>query len=115
MITGGWPASFTPGDDAGDPIPEQIEQNRAQATSVFPVLEDIAIEQVATDHLESCTIDHIPIIDKLENVDNLLVGTGWTGHGFAISPVVSELLAEWAYTDERPELLAPFSYDRFLI
>jgi sarcosine oxidase subunit beta len=59
-------------------------------------------------------VDEIPIIDRLPGATNLIVGAGWSGHGFAISLAVAKLLADWATGSERPELLRPFAYDRFL-
>ena len=40
----------------------------------------------------------------------MLVGVGWSGHGWAIA----RLMAKWALGGERPPLLAPFAYGRFL-
>ncbi|WP_313692368.1 NAD(P)/FAD-dependent oxidoreductase [Halorarum halobium] len=114
MITGGWPAEVTHGGDGvGRPIPEQVEQNFAQAEAVFPDISTLEIDEIATDHLESCTLDSLPIIDQYPAAKNLIVATGWTGHGFAISPAVSELLAQWAAEHQRPSLLRPFSLQRF--
>jgi glycine/D-amino acid oxidase-like deaminating enzyme len=42
------------------------------------------------------------------------MGTGWTGHGFAVSLGTAELLAEWVLKGQRPGLLAPYSADRFV-
>ncbi len=33
--------------------------------------------------------------------------------GWAIAPMVADLLADWALEGRRPGLLQPFSYDRF--
>ena len=59
-------------------------------------------------------MDGIPIIDYLPGADNMLVGVGWSGHGWAIAPVVARLLAGWALSGEQPGPLAPFGYGRFL-
>ena len=44
----------------------------------------------------------------------MLVGVGWSGHGWAIAPAIARLMAQWALGGERPPLLAPFAYGRFL-
>lgn len=59
-------------------------------------------------------VDGIPIIDRLPGAANLLVGTSWSGHGFALALAMAQLLADWATGSERPALLRPFAYDRFL-
>lgn len=63
--------------------------------------------------LDPNTPDAMPIIDRLN--ENVIVATGFSGHGLAIGPVVGRLLAEWiAGGDEaKPELLAPFRRNRF--
>jgi len=113
MITGGWPAELENGEKNGDPIPEMVAKNIEQAASVFPFVDDLETEEVVANHLESCTIDHKPIIGRVPETGNLIIGTGWTGHGFAIAPAVSKLIAKWALTDQQPRLLRPFSIDRF--
>lgn len=62
---------------------------------------------------EDLSIDGIPIISKVEEVPGLLLACGFTGHGFGISPVVGQLLAQLA-AGETPMLsLQEFRYDRF--
>ena len=41
------------------------------------------------------SVDGIPIIDTLPGAQNMLVGVGWSGHGWAISPAVGKLMAQW--------------------
>ncbi|MCC6187469.1 MAG: FAD-dependent oxidoreductase [Anaerolineales bacterium] len=61
--------------------------------------------------LDPSTPDGIPIIDCLG--DNLLVATGFCGHGFALGPVVGRLLAAWVTRGQRPAELAGFERNRF--
>ena len=62
---------------------------------------------------EDLSIDGIPVISKVEEVPGLLLACGFTGHGFGISPVVGQLLAQLA-AGETPMLsLQEFRYDRF--
>ena len=62
---------------------------------------------------EDLSIDGIPVISKVEEVTGLLLACGFTGHGFGISPVVGQLLAQLA-AGETPMLsLQEFRYDRF--
>jgi sarcosine oxidase subunit beta len=76
-------------------------------------LANISIAEAAADRPELICVDQIPIIDRLPGAHNMIVATGWSGHGWAIAPAVCRLLAEWAFTDERSSLLAPFSFGRF--
>lgn len=113
MISGGWHGRWNDSTQHGDPIPEQVEGNRQEAIAVYPHLANVAVDQAFTDRIELISIDGIPIIDTLPRASNILMGAGWSGHGWAISPAVSKLIAEWILTDKRPKLLAPFSYSRF--
>lgn len=62
---------------------------------------------------EDLSIDGIPVISKVKEVPGLLLACGFTGHGFGISPVVGQLLAQLA-AGETPMLsLQEFRYDRF--
>ena len=61
--------------------------------------------------LDPSTPDGIPIIDRLN--ENVIVASGFCGHGFAIGPIVGRYLAQWAATGEKPEAFAPFRRSRF--
>ena len=114
MISGGWRGRWHPDRQQGESVSEQVAGNVAEAVAIYPTLADVAVHGSAADRIETMSIDGIPIIDRLPGVANLLVATGWCGHGWAIAPAVVQLLAEWAYTGQRPELLRPFAYGRFL-
>ncbi len=38
--------------------------------------------------------DFVPIIDKAKEIDSLWIATGFSGHGFALGPVVGRILAD---------------------
>ena len=114
MVSGGWRGRWDERTGRGEPIAEQVEGNRLEAVAVYPSLADLPVDEVYTDRAEMVSVDGIPIIDYVPGADNILVGAGWSGHGWAIAPAVARLLAEWALTGERPALLAPFGYGRFL-
>ena len=113
MISGGWRGRWDERSGRGIPIAEQVEGNRREAVAVYPALEDAAADEVFADRAEMISADGIPIIDYLPGAANMLVGVGWSGHGWAIAPAVARLMAEWALSGERPGLLAPFTYGRF--
>jgi len=114
MISGGWKGEWDQLKGRGITIPEQVEGNRQEAIAVYPGLADVPVDEAFADRPELIAIDHIPIIDYLPNATNMLIGVGWSGHGWAISPAVGKLMAGWVLTGEQPDLLKPFSYGRFL-
>lgn len=113
MVSGGWRGRWDARTGRGESIAEQVEGNRLEAVAVYPALADVPVDEVTTDRAEMISIDGIPIIDTLPGAENMLVGVGWSGHGWAIAPAVGKLMAEWLVSGERPGLLAPFAYERF--
>ena len=54
-----------------------------------------------------------PFSSPLPGIDNATIATGFTGHGFALSPIVGQLLSE-LIVDGAPSLpLDAFRYIRF--
>jgi sarcosine oxidase subunit beta len=114
MISGGWHGRWDAKKGQGEVIPAQVAGNLAEAAAVYPALARVRVAESDAGRPESACLDDIPVIDRLPGAANLIVGTGWSGHGFAISLAVAKLLADWATGSERPELLRPFAYNRFL-
>jgi sarcosine oxidase, subunit beta len=56
--------------------------------------------------------DYSPILGKTE-VDNFHVSAGWGTYGFKAAPIVGKTLAELVHTGQTPELIAPFTLERF--
>ena len=113
MVSGGWRGRWNEATGQGEPIAEQVEGNRREAVAVYPALTNLAVDEVYTDRSEMISVDGIPIIDTLPGAENMLVGVGWSGHGWAISPAVGRLMAQWVLSGERPGMLGAFAYERF--
>lgn len=56
--------------------------------------------------------DYSPILGATE-VENFHVSAGWGTYGFKAAPIVGKTLAELVATGRTPELIAPFSLERF--
>lgn len=113
MISGGWHGAWDVTSQRGSVLPSAVEGNLAQAIAVFPELQGVEVARTDADHLEAMSVDDIPIIDRVPGIANGYVATGWSGHGWAIAPVVATLIVKWALSRERSELLAPFVLKRF--
>lgn len=59
------------------------------------------------------SLDRMPLIGPLDGLPGHFVSAGSSGHGFALAPVVGELLADWIVAGRRSPLLAPFDPARF--
>ncbi|MGH2486282.1 MAG: NAD(P)/FAD-dependent oxidoreductase, partial [Ktedonobacterales bacterium] len=88
MISGGWRGRWDAQAGQGEVIPAQVAGNLAEAAAVYPALAGLRLAESDASRPESACVDDIPIIDRLPGATNLLVGTGWSGHGFAISLAV---------------------------
>jgi sarcosine oxidase subunit beta len=113
MISGGWRGRWDAATGEGATLPEAVAGNLAEAVRVYPELEGVGIDIADAGHQESMCIDGLPIIDTVPGVANLWYATGWCGHGWAIAPVICELIANWAARGRCPSALRPFSNRRF--
>lgn len=113
MISGGRIGRWIEEEARGEPIDQEVASNVADAVAVYPSLAGLKIDIADTGHLEADSVDGIPIIDRTRQLSNLIYATGWSGHGWAISPATARLIAQWALEDQRPPLLAPFAFNRF--
>ena len=113
MISGGWHGVIDPTTGEVEAAQEHVDGNLAQAVAMYPSLAGAQVEQVSVDRPELISNDGVPIIDRVAGAENMIVATGWSGHGWAIAPAVARQLAAWLRTGERPGVLEPFRYDRF--
>ena len=113
MLSGGWRGRANPETGEGETFPDAVAGNYAEAVRVFPAIDGLEVVEARADRVETYCTDGIPIIDRLPEAPNALIGCGWTGHGWAIAPAVAPLLAEWVREQRIPELLRPFALSRF--
>lgn len=83
----------------------------AKAMAYLPFLTDM---RILRQWAGVCDIspDASPILGNTP-VDGFLVSTGWGTWGFKAIPAGGEQMAQLIATGETPELIAPFSYNRF--
>jgi sarcosine oxidase, subunit beta len=112
MLSGGRPGGWDPVTGVGTTDPDVLRTSLADLAATVPALAGAEILAVDNSRADTSTIDLIPVIDTVPGLDSLFVGTGWSGHGFALAPAVAEALTTWALDGERPDLLRPFSFDR---
>ena len=113
MLSGGWRGRRDPETGRGETLPDAVQGNWDEAVRLFPRLVGVQPIEAVADRGETSCVDGIPILDRLPEAPNTLVGCGWTGHGWAIAPAVAPLLADFALDGAPPPLLCPFSLARF--
>jgi len=96
LIGGGWPARVT--DHAANHyeiLAESVAGSLSTGCAVYPPLADRAVAR-SWAGLEAFTPDDLPVIGAVPGIGGLLVATGFSGHGFALSPMIGDLLARLA-------------------
>jgi sarcosine oxidase subunit beta len=113
LIGGGWPATVYL--DVERPIGRNkhnsISGSAWASSSVWPVLRHTQIVRVWAG-LEAEAEDLVPVLGATP-VERMLIATGFSGHGFALSPYIGVLLAELAATGTTPIPLTGLTLDRF--
>ncbi|HVL22666.1 MAG TPA: FAD-binding oxidoreductase [Thermomicrobiales bacterium] len=112
LIGGGWPGDIDLVAGVGTTRPESVAGSREVSSAIFPVLKETEIER-AWVGVEGIAVDEIPVIGALPGIDGLTVAAGFSGHGFALSPITGQLVAELVL-DGTPSLpLDAFGAGRF--
>ncbi|WP_276229969.1 NAD(P)/FAD-dependent oxidoreductase [Pseudomonas citronellolis] len=78
----------------------------------FPALRDVRVVESWAGMIDVLP-DGIPVLDAPSEIRGLLVATGFCGHGFAMGPIVGQLMSQWLL-DGQPGLdLHAFRLRRF--
>ncbi|WGX95828.1 FAD-binding oxidoreductase [Nocardioides sp. L-11A] len=96
------------------PHPAFVADARAKAAEVAPMLASAALARRWTG-IREFTPDLLPLIGHPDDVEGLLTCAGFSGHGFALGPVIGDLVAAWIRSGEQPSALAPFAPSRFAV
>lgn len=75
------------------PNPQLVEQSRREFMAFFPDLPEVKIERSWAGMIDSMP-DLIPVIGPVEEPRGFIFATGFSGHGFAMGPIVGHLLAD---------------------
>ncbi len=100
-----------------DPRPDQryLDALMTRLRLRYPAFADARIAQTWAGFIDT-TPDAVPVISEAETIGGLLVATGFSGHGFGISPGAGHLVADLAcgvkpIVDPREYRLSRFSDD----
>jgi sarcosine oxidase len=64
--------------------------------------------------MEGYTPDNNPVIGKHPNMDDVYICTGFSGHGFKLSPAIGKLTSQLLLEEELNHNLDDFSPNRFM-
>jgi sarcosine oxidase subunit beta len=114
LIGGGWPADIP--DEAANRWAlrdESVWASLAVAGEVYPPAAGLDVAK-GWAGLEAFTPDGLPLLGPVPGLANVLVAAGFCGHGFALSPMVGDILARLALgLDAREELWRGLRAGRF--
>jgi glycine/D-amino acid oxidase-like deaminating enzyme len=113
------PRPMCPENPFADTIDVNPEINRDTArrsrdgiVDLFPVLQGIRIQRAWAGLIDS-TPDAIPVIGPVPKPQGFILATGFSGHGFAMGPIVGKLLTELIATGEPSIDLHAMRFSRF--
>lgn len=96
LIGGGWPARV-PDETVNrwEVLDDSVRGSLEVARAVYPPLAPRAVAR-SWAGIEAFTPDDLPVLGPVLGVDGLLVAAGFSGHGFALVPMVGDVLARLA-------------------
>ena len=102
----------TPNNEQGDISMDTIVHIGEQVAERFPDFETAGVASSWTG-VYDVTPDWNPVLGRLPDVPGLVVGYGFSGHGFKLSPAVGRVLAQEALGLPTDVSLAPYALERF--
>ncbi|HYT34535.1 MAG TPA: FAD-binding oxidoreductase [Ktedonobacteraceae bacterium] len=91
---------------------EEIDHFRGKAGGSVPALAR-AVPRGGWAGIYDDTPDYHPILDRLDPYTGLYCAAGFSGHGFKLSPLVGQWMAQLILTGNKPADMQPFAFDRF--
>ncbi len=91
---------------------EEIAHFRTMAGKSIPALAR-AVARGGWAGIYDDTPDYHPMLDRLPGCAGLYCAAGFSGHGFKLSPLVGQWMAQLILTGTYADDMRPFSYDRF--
>lgn len=101
-----------PDNEQGDISMDYVVEVGAQVADRFPAYETAGLASSWTG-VYDVTPDWNPVLGRLPDVPGLVVGYGFSGHGFKLSPGVGRLLAQSALGLPTDVPLTPYAHERF--
>lgn len=95
-----------------EPYKVRVSNAMANLQKVFPQIKQVDIVDTWAGDID-VTPDAVPVIDQFDSPKHFFVATGFSGHGFAMGPVVGKVLADWITTGQPSIPLAGMELSRF--
>lgn len=107
-------ADFPPSRDNPRPECARVKQASREFSRLFQALADLEIETCWAGIIDTMP-DVIPVLGSVEGISGMLVGTGFSGHGFGPGPMAGKVLSDLAAGRRSPvdiSSLSPMRFDK---
>ncbi|CAL95620.1 NAD(P)/FAD-dependent oxidoreductase [Azoarcus olearius] len=101
-----------PDNEQGDISMDYMLEVGEQVAERFPSFGEAGVASAWTG-VYDVTPDWNPVLGRLPDIDGLVVGYGFSGHGFKLSPAVGLVLAQCALGLPTAVDIAPYALERF--
>lgn len=112
LVGGGHRGTVDPTVPVGWPDPVEREISAQTVRDVFPLLDDVPLAW-SWAGIEGLTPDGLPVLGPSPEAPNLFHAFGFSFHGFALGPIVGQILADLVLDGQTPHPIAPFAAGRF--
>jgi sarcosine oxidase subunit beta len=89
-----------------------LQSTAGHLLALFPALREVKVLRQWTGKCDM-TPDYSPIMGEVPGIKGFFLDVGWGTYGFKAGPVSGKLMADLIITGRTPELLEPFSIERF--
>lgn len=104
--------ALTTGSDAVQPPARGVAAALARGAAVVPALAEARVARVWGGLLDM-TPDALPVIERVPEVEGLVIAAGFSGHGFCLGPVTGRIACDLVTTGQTPLPIGPFRRERF--
>jgi sarcosine oxidase subunit beta len=112
VIGGGWPGTVLMEHGIAVPWYRSVLGSLTDSSAIFPELRRARVERVWVG-VEAQTLDEVPILGALPGIENLVLAAGFSGHGFALSPIIGQVMSE-LIVDGTPSVeISQLGFSRF--
>ena len=94
------------------PQPENVARKLKRIGSLVPQMQGLRLTRTWGGYVDM-TPDFLPILGAVERIKGFYVATGFSGHGFAVGPIVGKLMAELIVDGSTSVDITSFRPERF--
>lgn len=106
-----WPTRPLEPEDVQPPA-QHVATTIERGVAVLPALAEARVSRVWGGLLD-LTPDALPVIERVPDVEGIIVAAGFSGHGFCLGPITGQIIRELATSGTSSLPLEPFRLRRF--